>query len=271
LNTRRSLNELEYVLNELSNIKSFYISSKSNPQIHLHHHHHHIYHHSTENYSKKYLNDNRSSPYDSQISLSLTGTGTTTTNDSSQGYHSVSTSSTVTNIEQIKKEISRTPLSFKNHIFHNNQHIDSDLSDDDQSALSNQLQTDSSKALYFINSLCVQPSKGSSHQQTLTHSSSQQSLQQQQPLFFLNNSYMTTSAQSLASSNIDIPLSTENSTVYSFTTNNEVNNTTRRQPVSLAQPPLPPPPPPKMGVKALNHTPTNKVCRMKLIISKLVR
>ncbi len=138
LNIRQSLNELEYILTELSNIKHFYFSLKSNTQIHLHHHHHH---------PNSYANDNRSSPYDSQMSLLLNGTGTT--NDSSQGYHSISTSSTVTNIDTI-----RTPLTFTNPEKKEQQeNVNSDLS----------------KALYFLNSLSIESCKDPA----FAHSSSQ--------------------------------------------------------------------------------------------------
>jgi len=58
----------------------------------------------------KQSNDHRSSPYGSQISLSLTGT-TGTTNGSSQGYHSILTSPTITTVENLNKENIRTPLS----------------------------------------------------------------------------------------------------------------------------------------------------------------
>ncbi|CAF3592828.1 unnamed protein product [Adineta steineri] len=279
INTRRTLNELEYVLNELTNIKLFYSSSSNSTQIHLHHHHHHIYHHSTTPISSeqfynrldKQSNDIRSSPYGSQISLSLTGTGTT--NGSSQGYHSISASPTITTVENLNKENIRTPLSFKNPLFNNNnnnqmmktdEHIHSDLSDDDNNQRHlNQSQTDSTKALYFINSLCIEslqnpssPSPSSSSHQSLVHSASRQSLQQQ-PLFVLNNSYMTRSTQSLASSNMTIPPPPTNknspTTYYCLRTNDELSGTNKRQSNLASQQP-----PPKMGVKALNHSSSNK-------------
>ncbi|CAF2863849.1 unnamed protein product, partial [Rotaria sp. Silwood2] len=265
-NTRRTLNELEYVLNELTNIKLFYSSTQNGTQIHLHHHHHHIYHHlstpSEHYYNRldKQSNDNRSSPYGSQISLSLTGTGTT--NESSQGYHSISTSPIITTVENINKENIRTPLSFKNPLFNNHtieieENNQSDLSDDDSQINLNQTQTDSSKALYFINNLCIESLKtpsspSSSSQQSLVHSASRQSLQQ--PLFVLNNSYMTRSTQSLASSsNINTPITTNNSssTYYCVKTHDQLNGTNKRQSI-LSNQQLPPPP--KMGLKALNHT-----------------
>src|SRR5689334_22656699 len=56
INTRRTLNELEYVLNELTNIKLFYSSTPNGTQIHLHHHHHHIYHHSATPSSEQFYN-----------------------------------------------------------------------------------------------------------------------------------------------------------------------------------------------------------------------
>lgn len=266
-NTRQSLNELEYVLNELNNVKLYYSTTQNGAQIHLHHHHHHIYHHLTTpsehfyNRLDKQTNDNRSSPYGSQISLSLTGTGTT--NESSQGYHSISESPTVTTVENLNKENIRTPLSFKNPIF-NNQKIQidednqSDLSDDDDDDNQinlNKNQTDSSKALYFINSLCIESLKhsptSSTSQQSLVHSASRQSLQQ--PLFVLNNSYMTRSTQSLASSsNIHAPITTSNSastTYYCIKTQDQFNGTNKRQSIVSSQQL-----PPKMGLKALNHT-----------------
>ncbi|CAF3886948.1 unnamed protein product, partial [Rotaria sordida] len=272
-NTRRTLNELEYVLNELTKIKLFYSSTQNGTQIHLHHHHHHIYHHLTtpsEHYYNrldKQSNDNRSSPYGSQISLSLTGTGTT--NESSQGYHSISTSPTITTVENLNKENIRTPLSFKNPIFNKQiiqieENIQSDLSDDDNNNnhnhSHNQTQTDSSKALYFINNLCIESIKNSSSpssssQQSLVHSASRQSLQQ--PLFVLNNSYMTRSTQSLAStSNINTPITTNNSpsTYYCLKTpHDQFYGTNKRQSI-LSNQQLPPP---KMGLKALNHTSTS--------------
>jgi hypothetical protein len=184
------------------------------------------------------------------MSLSLTNTGTT--NGSSQGYHSISTSSTLTNMENINKENFRTPLSFKNPLYNlkdESQHIYSDLSDDEdnnKSDLSNQLQTDSSKPLYFINNLSIESMKSPSSQQTLAHSTSRESLQQ--PLFLLNNCYAKGSTQSLASSNIDTPLTTTN---YKSKTDEKLN---RRQ-ASISSQQLPP----KMGLKALNHTSANKV------------
>jgi hypothetical protein len=138
----------------------------------------------------------------------------------------------------------RTPLTFTNPLYNKQQqYIDSDLSDDDD-------QTDSSKALHFINSLCLESFKDSSNHQ---------SFQQQQPLFVLNNCYISKSTQNLASSNID---TTSNSNNYCLKTNEELNNTPRRQPVSSSQQL-----PPKMGVKALNHTFINKVRSMKVILS----
>jgi len=135
----------------------------------------------------------------------------------------------------------RTPLAFTNSLYNKQQqYIDSDLSDDND-------QTDSSKALYFINSLCLESFKDSSTQQTLVQSSNHQ----QQPLFVLNNCYISKSTQNLASSNID---TTSNSNNYCLKTNEELNNTPRRQPVSSSQQL-----PPKMGVKALNHNSSNKV------------
>ncbi len=274
INTRRTLNELEYVLNELTNIKLFYSSTSNGTQIHLHHHHHHIYHHSTTpssssseqfyNRLDKHPTDIRSSPYGSQISLSLTGTGTT--NGSSQGYHSISASPTITTVENLNKENIRTPLSFKNPLFNNpilkvDEHTHSDLSDEDNNNPRhlNQSQTDSSKALYFVNSLCIESLKNaspSSSQQSLVHSASRQSLQQ--PLFVLNNSYMTRSTQSLASSNLSASITTKNSptstTYYCLKTNDDFIGTTKRPSILPSQQP-----PPKMGVKALNHTSSTKV------------
>jgi hypothetical protein len=238
-------------------MKLFYSSTQNGTQIHLHHHHHHVYHHSTGTTSDQFYKQSHS-PYGSQISLSLAGTGTT--NGSSQGYHSISASPTITTGENINKENIRTPLSFKNPIFNNQikeqiQNQDSDNDNDDQTHL-NQIQTDSSKALYFVNSLCIESIKNSpsSSQQSLVHSASRQSLQQQ-PLFVLNNGYMTRSTQSLASSsNLNTPITTKNpstsTTYYYLKTNEEFN----RRPAIL-----PSQQPPKMGIKALNHTSSNKV------------
>jgi hypothetical protein len=242
LTTRRTLNELEYVLNELTNIKLFYSSTQNGTQIHLHHHHHHIYHHSNS------TTDHRSSPYGSQISLSLAGT----TNGSSQGYHSISASPTITTVENINKENIRTPLSFKNPLF-NQQIIPRKEDDSESDNEDNQTQTDSSKALYFINSLCIESlktSSSSSSQQSLIHSTSQQ------PLFVLNNGYMTRSTQSLASSsnNNNTPMTTKNplTTYYYLKTNDDFSGHVRRQSLSSSQQP------PKMGVKALNHPSSTK-------------
>jgi hypothetical protein len=269
--TRRTLNELEYVLNELTNVKLFYSSKQQGTQIHLHHHHHHVYHHSTassEPFAQHY-NENRFSPYSSQISLALTGTATT--NGSSQGYHSISASPTIT-MENLNKENVRTPLSFKNPLFHNpsrdqqdDEHLQSDLSDDEDHRST---KADPSKALYFVNSLCVESLKRSSplpspssSQRSLVHSASRQSLQQpqqqQQPLFVLNNGYLTRSTQSLASSNATPPITSKNSatpTYYCLRTNDDLIGSTKRH-MSLSSQPAPP----KMGVKALNHTSSTKV------------
>ena len=99
---RQSLNHFEEILIELTNLKenSFSSSScQSNSEIHVHHHHHHIYHH-------------HRSPSTSELSLSINGT-TTTTHGSSQGYHSISTSSTLTHLDSIKP-----PLTFFNPLYH---------------------------------------------------------------------------------------------------------------------------------------------------------
>ena len=246
LTTRRTLNELEYVLNELTNIKLFYSSAQNGTQIHLHHHHHHIYHHPN---STTTTTDHRSSPYGSQISLSLAGT----TNGSSQGYHSISASPTITTVENLNKENIRTPLSFKNPLF-NHQIIPQKEDDSESDNEDNQTQTDSSKALYFINSLCIESLKTSS-------SSSQQSLVQstsQQPLFVLNNGYMTRSTQSLASSSSTTTAATTknpSTTYYYLKTNDDFGGQhIRRQSLSSSQQQ-----PPKMGVKALNHPSSTKV------------
>ena len=275
--TRRTLNELEYVLNELTNVKLFYSSKEQGTQIHLHHHHHHVYHHSTTSSEPcaQHYHENRFSPYSSQISLALTGTATT--NGSSQGYHSISASPTIT-MENLNKENVRTPLSFKNPLFHNpsrdqqdDEHLQSDLSDDEDHRST---KVDPAKALYFVNSLCVESlkrssllSSPSSSQRSLVHSASRQSLQQQpqqqqpqqqqQPLFVLNNGYLTRSTQSLASSNATPPITSKNSatpTYYCLRTNDDLIGSTRRH-MSLSSQPAPP----KMGVKALNHNSSTKV------------
>ncbi|UJR34181.1 hypothetical protein I4U23_021587 [Adineta vaga] len=280
VNTRRTLNELEYVLHELTNIKIFYSSTSNNgTQIHLHHHHHHIYHHSTPSEQYSIRSDKQShDPYGSQISLSITGTGTT--NGSSQGYHSISTSPTITTVENLNKENIRTPLSFKNPLFNHHhqmlkrdeQQLPSDLSDNDDddddqqqqqqqqhSQRRNQSQTDSKKALYFINSLCIE-SLPESSSTSLIHSTSRQSLQQQQqqqqPLFVLNNSYMTRSTQSLASSNLSTPMPNKSSTTYYCIKTNDDSNGIMKRPTNFSTQHIPPPP--KMGVKALSHSSSNK-------------
>jgi hypothetical protein len=152
------------------------------------------------------------------MSLSVNGTGTTT-NDSSQGYHSISTSSTVTNIDTI-----RTPLTFTNPLYYKQENVNSDLSEEDDD--------DSSKALYFLNNLCIESCKDP----TLVHSSSRQSLQQ--PLIVGNNCSIN--------SNIDSSVKID-------------GESTRRQQILSSQQF-----PPKMGIKALNHTPINKVNHIKV-------
>jgi len=84
----------------------------------------------------------------------------------------------------------------------------------------------------------------------LAHSPSRQSLQQ--PLFVVNNCYIKRSTQSLSSSNND-------STNSSVKVDGE---STRRQQILSSQQL-----PPKMGVKALNHTPINKVNHIELFLS----
>ena len=180
-------------------MKLFYSTKQNGTQIHLHHHHHHVYHHSsmpTDPYSSHL--DHRSSPYNSQISLTLTGTGTT--HESSQGYHSISTSpttihnaipTTTTTTENLNKENLRTPLSFRNPLFHDQileqqgQSIPSDSDDDDDddddrsNGPTNFARTDSSRALYFVNNLCLESQRDfSSPSQSLVHSASRQSLAQ---------------------------------------------------------------------------------------------
>lgn len=102
LSIRQSLNDLEEILIELTNLNQSYFQSKSSGEIHIHHHHHHIYHHLSKSSSNS--------------ELSLNGTGITT-NGSSQGYHSISTSSTLTNIDQI-----RQPLVFLNPVYQQDNH-----------------------------------------------------------------------------------------------------------------------------------------------------
>jgi hypothetical protein len=150
-------------------------------------------------------------------------------------------------------------LSFKNPLF-NNQIIPRKEEDDSESDHEdNQTQTDSSKALYFINSLCIESLKNSSSssQQSLVHSTSQQ------PLFVLNNGYMTRSTQSLASSlsNINTPITTKNplTTYYYLKTNEDFSGHVRRPSISSSQQP------PKMGVKALNHPSSTKVTRNRFL------
>ena len=194
--------------------------------------------------------------------------GTGTTNDSSQGYHSISTSPTITTVENINKENIRTPLSFKNPLFNNqtikridNIHSDSSDGDDHDRIDLNHKQTHSSKALYFVNSLCIESLTNSlppSSPKSLVHSTSRQSLQQ--PLFILNNSYMTRSTQSLAASSssttthIHTPIITNSSSTYYdyFQINGKL---TKTQSILSSQQG-----PPKMGIKALNLTSSsNKV------------
>ena len=239
----------------MSNIKLFYSSSSSNgTQIHLHHHHHHIYHHSNsgtsiDQYSKQ-LNENRSSPYGSQVSLSLVGT----TNGSSQGYHSISASPTITTVENLNKENLRTPLSFTNPLFNDQYLAKQDQQDSDTDYEDHSNPADSSKALYFLNNLCIESQQDPSPPPPpppLVHSTSRQSFQQQ-PLFVLNNGYMTQNNQSLPSTSSSKPPPT--TTYYYLKTNEEFPEQTRKQsmPTVHSQPP-------KMGVKALNHNPPSKV------------
>ncbi|CAF2965694.1 unnamed protein product [Rotaria sp. Silwood2] len=109
------------------------------------------------------------------------------------------------------------------------EHIESDSDDDNNGQIYlNQTQNESSKALYFVNSLSIeslQSASPSSSQQFLVHSISRQSIQQRL-LFVLNNAYMTRSAQSLASSNINISNTNKNSSAtltayYCLKTNDE--------------------------------------------------
>jgi hypothetical protein len=65
---------------------------------------------------------------------------------------------------------------------------------------------------------------------------------------------MRGSTQSLASTNLDTPSTTSNLTTFGSKINDRFNNTPKRQSASSAQQL-----PPKMGLKALNHTPANKV------------
>ena len=266
LNTRRTLNELEFVLNELTNIKAFYSSKASATQIHLHHHHHHIYHHPSESqFSSTHLDkapfhDRRASPYSSQISLALTGTATT--NGSSQGYHSISASPTTT---VATGENLRTPLSFRNPLFNDRPHLSiptesSDDDDEDDEEGESVDSPDSSKALYFLNNLCLE-----SQRESLVHSTSRQSLQQQQPLFVLNNGYISRSTQSLASSSSSSNLTggkaVNPTTYYCVKTQEEFTGISKRQSVLPA--------PPRMGVKALNHSASNKVSSIGLSVSSV--
>jgi hypothetical protein len=139
----------------------------------------------------------------------------------------------------------RAPLAFTNPLYHKKEqqgNVNSDLSNDDD----DDDDEDSTKALYFLNSLCVESCKDPS----LAHSPSRQSLQQ--PLFVVNNNCIKRSTQSLASSNID-------SINPSIKLDGE---STRRQQILSSQQL-----PPKMGVKALNHTPLNKVNHIKFRFS----
>lgn len=201
----------------------------------------------------------------------------------------------VTNVDNLNKENLRTPLSFKNPLFNNpkidekHQSIPTDSSDDDEdddeeenlvhhhqqnSTNFNLNQTDSSKALYFVNSLCIESQRDpSSPSQPLIHTTSRQSLlpqhnqhhhqqqqqQQQQPLFVLNSGYLTRSTQSLSSTSNNNngsinsrPLTA--STYYCLKTNEDSNGITKRQSILPSQSA-----PPKMGLKALNHSSSNKV------------
>ncbi|CAF2966359.1 unnamed protein product [Rotaria sp. Silwood2] len=104
----------------------------------------------------------------------------------------------------------------------------------------------------------LQSASPSSSQQLLVHSISRQSLQQRL-LFVLNNGYMTRSAQSLASSNINISNTNKNSSAtltayYCLKTNDEFSGTTKRQSILPSQQQLLP----KLGVKALDQTSSNK-------------
>jgi len=116
-----------------------------------------------------------------------------TTNASSQGYHSISTSSTNTNLETNHKEYQRSPLAFTNPLYNEKQ---LNLSDDENDH--------SPPTLTFLNNFCVQSLNESPRQTHLVHSPSDQSLaRKQSPLFILNNSYLRRSAQNL----VDPPLS----------------------------------------------------------------
>ncbi|CAF2773454.1 unnamed protein product [Rotaria sp. Silwood2] len=121
-------------------------------------------------------------------------------------HNSISTSSTITTVENLNKEDIHIPFSFKK------------------------------KNIYrFVDSLCIESLKSSSpssSEQSLVHLTNQQSLQQQ-PLFVLNNGYMTRSTQNLTSSNINTSITTKNfstSTTYCCVkTNDEFSGTTKRQ------------------------------------------
>jgi hypothetical protein len=253
LNTRRTLNELEFVLNELTNMQRFYSSKANATQIHLHHHHHHIYHHPSETQFGSQLDKARASPYSSQVSLALTGTATT--NGSSQGYHSISASPTTA-------DHLRTPLSFRNPLFSDRAHlsIPTESSDDDEEDDEGESvdPVDSSKALYFLNNLCLESQRESLVQST-SRQSLQQQQQQQQPLFVLNNGYISRSTQSLASTSSSSNV-TNASTFYTVKNNDELTGATKRQSVVAA--------PPRMGVKALNHSASNKVSRSRVASSR---
>ena len=125
-----------------------------------------------------------------------------------------------------------------------------DQQDSDTDYEDNSNPTDSSRALYFLNNLCIESQQEPSP--SLVHSSSRQSFQQQQqqqPLFVLNNGYMTQSNQSLPASSSK-PSTT---TYYYLKTNEDFSEQNRRQSISTVQQP------PKMGVKALNHNSSSKV------------
>lgn len=145
---RQSLNDLEDILIELTNLNKSYLTSKSSGEIHIHHHHHHIYHHLSKSSSNS--------------ELSLNGTGITT-NGSSQGYHSISTSSTLTNIDQI-----RPPLSFINPLYQqdtNDHHstkqltffnnLSQQLNDDEQTKINSSQQNPPKMGLKALNHLKV--------------------------------------------------------------------------------------------------------------------
>ena len=87
-------------------------------------------------------------------------------------------------------------MSFTNPLFNQQYLAKQDQQDSDTDYEDHSNPTDSSKALYFLNNLCIESQQDPSPPPPpLVHSTSRQTFQQQQPLFILNNGYMTQNNQ----------------------------------------------------------------------------